>query len=72
MYIVVAFRMYNHTHICDDISLFIFCCRYAFSKRRGVLPTIIPKPDSTVPIGKATQMSTNDIKRVNQLYQCRE
>ncbi|KAK0156145.1 High choriolytic enzyme 1 [Merluccius polli] len=44
--------------------------RYAFSKSRGVLPTIVPIPDSTVVIGKATKMSTNDIRRVNQLYQC--
>ncbi|KAK0156144.1 Astacin-like metalloendopeptidase [Merluccius polli] len=44
--------------------------RYAFSNSRGVRETIVPKPDSTVVIGKATKMSTNDIRRVNQLYQC--
>ncbi|XP_062845368.1 high choriolytic enzyme 1-like [Trichomycterus rosablanca] len=31
-------------------------------------PTIIPIPDSSVPIGQATQMSHYDIQRVNNLY----
>ncbi|XP_071777211.1 low choriolytic enzyme-like [Centroberyx gerrardi] len=43
--------------------------RYAFSKNRQ--PTIIPKPNPNAVIGRATQMSANDIKRVNILYQCR-
>ncbi|CAL8236658.1 unnamed protein product [Arctogadus glacialis] len=44
--------------------------RYAFSKQYGVLPTIVPIPDSTAVIGRATEMSGNDIERLNQLYQC--
>ncbi|KAG7467966.1 hypothetical protein MATL_G00137840 [Megalops atlanticus] len=43
--------------------------RYAFSKNNQ--PTMIPIPNSNVEIGKATQMSRNDILRVNKLYQCR-
>ncbi|XP_076857914.1 low choriolytic enzyme-like [Brachyhypopomus gauderio] len=42
--------------------------RYAFSKNRQ--PTIVPIPDSSVAIGRATEMSRVDIQRVNNLY-CR-
>ncbi|XP_072516669.1 hatching enzyme 1.2-like [Salminus brasiliensis] len=44
--------------------------RYAFSIKKGKLPTIVPKPDPNVQIGRATRMSRNDILRVNRLYQC--
>ncbi|KAI5619737.1 nephrosin isoform 2 precursor, partial [Silurus asotus] len=40
--------------------------RYAFSKSDQ--PTIIPKPDKNVSIGRATKMSANDILRVKRLY----
>ncbi|CAK6970438.1 N-lysine methyltransferase KMT5A-like [Scomber scombrus] len=33
-------------------------------------PTIVPIPNPNVTIGKATQMSPNDILRVNRLYSC--
>ncbi|XP_053178975.1 low choriolytic enzyme-like [Scomber japonicus] len=33
-------------------------------------PTMIPIPDPNVPIGEATEMSPNDILRVNRLYRC--
>uniref|UniRef100_A0A3Q0QXL2 Metalloendopeptidase n=1 Tax=Amphilophus citrinellus TaxID=61819 RepID=A0A3Q0QXL2_AMPCI len=42
--------------------------RYAFSKNN--LPTMVPIPDSSVSMGKATEMSKNDIDRLNRLYQC--
>uniref|UniRef100_A0AAY4CBJ2 Metalloendopeptidase n=1 Tax=Denticeps clupeoides TaxID=299321 RepID=A0AAY4CBJ2_9TELE len=42
--------------------------RYAFSKNNQ--PTMVPIPNSNVEIGKATQMSNNDILRLNRLYQC--
>ncbi|XP_029985539.1 low choriolytic enzyme-like [Sphaeramia orbicularis] len=42
--------------------------RFAFSKNRQ--PTILPIPDPSVPIGRATEMSANDILRVNRLYAC--
>uniref|UniRef100_A0A3B5Q4T5 Metalloendopeptidase n=1 Tax=Xiphophorus maculatus TaxID=8083 RepID=A0A3B5Q4T5_XIPMA len=42
--------------------------RYAFSKNN--LPTMEPIPDSNVSFGKATQMSQNDIDRLNRLYNC--
>ncbi|CAL8351517.1 unnamed protein product [Merluccius merluccius] len=55
-----------------DYNSIMHYSRYAFSKRPRVLPTIVPKPNSKVTIGEATKMSTNDIRRVNQLYQCCE
>uniref|UniRef100_A0A8C6UKX7 Metalloendopeptidase n=1 Tax=Neogobius melanostomus TaxID=47308 RepID=A0A8C6UKX7_9GOBI len=42
--------------------------RFAFSRNRQ--PTIVPIPDPNVSIGRATQMSANDILRVNRLYSC--
>ncbi|KAJ8412877.1 hypothetical protein AAFF_G00104590 [Aldrovandia affinis] len=42
--------------------------RYAFSRNRQ--PTIVPIPNSNVAIGRATQMSRNDILRINRLYRC--
>ncbi|XP_029000641.2 low choriolytic enzyme-like [Betta splendens] len=42
--------------------------RYAFSKNN--LPTMVPIPDSNVSLGQATQMSQNDLARLNRLYKC--
>ncbi|MCI4378936.1 hypothetical protein PGIGA_G00221990 [Pangasianodon gigas] len=42
--------------------------RTAFSKNG--LPTMIPIPDPNVSFGQATQMSQNDITRLNRLYNC--
>ncbi|KAJ0056480.1 hypothetical protein NL108_008043 [Boleophthalmus pectinirostris] len=42
--------------------------RYAFSKNN--LPTMEPIPDPNVIFGQATEMSQNDIIRLNRLYQC--
>ncbi|KAM9493271.1 low choriolytic enzyme-like [Clarias gariepinus] len=42
--------------------------RTAFSKNGQ--PTMIPIPNSNVAFGQATQMSQNDIIRVNNLYRC--
>ncbi|KAL7833732.1 hypothetical protein AOLI_G00286920 [Acnodon oligacanthus] len=42
--------------------------RTAFSKNGQ--PTMIPIPNSNVAIGQATQMSNNDIIRLQRLYQC--
>uniref|UniRef100_A0A3B4B0X6 Metalloendopeptidase n=1 Tax=Periophthalmus magnuspinnatus TaxID=409849 RepID=A0A3B4B0X6_9GOBI len=42
--------------------------RFAFSSNRQ--PTIVPIPDANVAIGRATQMSPNDILRINRLYNC--
>uniref|UniRef100_A0A669BGU5 Metalloendopeptidase n=1 Tax=Oreochromis niloticus TaxID=8128 RepID=A0A669BGU5_ORENI len=41
--------------------------RYAFSKNNQ--PTMVPIPNSNVMLGGATQMSKNDIDRLNRLYQ---
>ncbi|KAM4630496.1 hatching enzyme 1.2-like [Polymixia lowei] len=53
-----------------DYNSVMHYSRYAFSKQRGVLATIVPKPNASAVIGQARQMSTNDINRVNRLYQC--
>ncbi|CAI5671934.1 unnamed protein product [Oreochromis niloticus] len=42
--------------------------RYAFSKNNQ--PTMVPIPNRNVMLGGATQMSKNDIDRLNRLYQC--
>ncbi|XP_068567593.1 hatching enzyme 1.2-like [Cebidichthys violaceus] len=42
--------------------------KYAFSKNNR--PTMVPIPNSNVAFGQATQMSNNDIVRLNRLYQC--
>ncbi|XP_034723945.1 high choriolytic enzyme 1-like [Etheostoma cragini] len=42
--------------------------KYAFSKNNR--PTMMPIPDPNVSFGQATQMSRNDIDRLNRLYKC--
>uniref|UniRef100_A0A8D0DHA1 Metalloendopeptidase n=1 Tax=Sander lucioperca TaxID=283035 RepID=A0A8D0DHA1_SANLU len=42
--------------------------KYAFSKNNR--PTMMPIPDPNVSFGQATQMSKNDIDRLNRLYKC--
>ncbi|KAL1007048.1 hypothetical protein UPYG_G00081200 [Umbra pygmaea] len=42
--------------------------RFAFS--RNGQPTILPIPDNNAVIGRATQMSSTDILRINRLYSC--
>ncbi|XP_076854977.1 low choriolytic enzyme-like [Brachyhypopomus gauderio] len=42
--------------------------RTAFSKNGQ--PTMVPIPNSNVAIGQATEMSQNDITRLNRLYMC--
>ncbi|KAM9318782.1 high choriolytic enzyme 1-like [Pholidichthys leucotaenia] len=42
--------------------------RYAFSKNN--YPTMEPIPNSNIAFGEATEMSQNDILRLNRLYQC--
>uniref|UniRef100_A0A8C2WH30 Metalloendopeptidase n=1 Tax=Cyclopterus lumpus TaxID=8103 RepID=A0A8C2WH30_CYCLU len=42
--------------------------KYAFSKNNR--PTMVPIPNSNVSFGQATQMSRNDIDRLNRLYKC--
>ncbi|KAM9832216.1 uncharacterized protein ACB057_007638 [Neosynchiropus ocellatus] len=44
--------------------------RYAFSKNNQ--PTMVPIPNPNVSFGQATQMSRNDIDRINRLYNCCE
>ncbi|XP_070762942.1 high choriolytic enzyme 1-like [Enoplosus armatus] len=43
--------------------------KYAFSKNNQ--PTMVPIPDPNVEFGTATEMSQNDITRLNRLYNCR-
>nr|XP_043886729.1 low choriolytic enzyme-like [Solea senegalensis] len=42
--------------------------RNAFSKNNR--PTMVPIPNNNVAFGQATQMSRNDIDRLNRLYKC--
>ncbi|XP_054878701.1 high choriolytic enzyme 1-like [Poeciliopsis prolifica] len=42
--------------------------RYAFSANNQ--PTMVPIPDSSISFGTATEMSKNDITRLNKLYNC--
>ncbi|XP_023250035.1 low choriolytic enzyme-like, partial [Seriola lalandi dorsalis] len=42
--------------------------RYAFSGNNK--PTMVPVPNANVEFGTATQMSKNDITRLNRLYKC--
>ncbi|KAK1161799.1 high choriolytic enzyme 1-like [Acipenser oxyrinchus oxyrinchus] len=44
--------------------------RNAFSSNGR--PTIVPKPDPNVSIGRATQFSQMDIERINRLYNCKK
>ena len=46
----------------------VHASRYAFSKNNQ--PTMVPIPNQNAVIGKATQMSQNDITRLNRLYKC--
>ncbi|XP_049928905.1 high choriolytic enzyme 1-like [Epinephelus moara] len=43
--------------------------KYSFSKNDQ--PTMVPIPDRNVEFGTATEMSQNDITRLNRLYNCR-
>ncbi|XP_059507839.1 hatching enzyme 1.2-like [Stegostoma tigrinum] len=43
--------------------------RYVFSKGHG-FPTILPKPNRTVPIGQIRGLSELDIIKINRLYNC--
>uniref|UniRef100_A0A665UBS5 Metalloendopeptidase n=1 Tax=Echeneis naucrates TaxID=173247 RepID=A0A665UBS5_ECHNA len=42
--------------------------RYAFSGNNK--PTMVPIPNANVEFGTASQMSSNDISRLNRLYKC--
>ncbi|KAB5526052.1 hypothetical protein PHYPO_G00147260 [Pangasianodon hypophthalmus] len=56
----------NNLNTPYDYNSVMHYSRFAFSKNRE--PTILPIPDNNVPIGRATEMSPNDILRVNRLY----
>lgn len=46
----------------------VLLSRYAFSKNGQ--PTMLPYPNSNVAFGEASEMSQNDIARLNRLYKC--
>ncbi|KAI5616978.1 six-cysteine containing astacin protease 1 precursor, partial [Silurus asotus] len=56
----------NNLNTPYDYNSVMHYGRCAFSKNDK--PTIVPIPDNNVPIGLATEMSPNDILRVNRLY----
>ncbi|KAI5609615.1 nephrosin isoform 2 precursor, partial [Silurus asotus] len=57
----------NNLNTPYDYNSIMHYGRFAFSKNKTA-PTMIPIPDNNVPIGCATEMSPNDILRVNRLY----
>ncbi|KAK3509896.1 hypothetical protein QTP70_019379 [Hemibagrus guttatus] len=56
----------NNLNTPYDYNSVMHYSRFAFSRNQE--PTILPIPDNNVPIGCATEMSPNDILRVNRLY----
>ncbi|KAI5618565.1 nephrosin isoform 2 precursor [Silurus asotus] len=56
----------NNLNTPYDYNSVMHYDRCAFSKNGQ--PTIIPIPNNNVPIGRATEMSPNDILRVKRLY----
>ncbi|XP_073514031.1 embryonic protein UVS.2-like [Phyllobates terribilis] len=59
----------NNLGLAYDYSSVMHYGRYAFSKT-SYLPTIIPKPDPSVPIGQRYGLSNLDVIKINTLYQC--
>ncbi|XP_074471219.1 low choriolytic enzyme-like isoform X2 [Sebastes fasciatus] len=58
----------NNLNTPYDYSSIMHYGRNAFGKRRS--ETIIPIPDSSVPIGQRDELSKIDILRINRLYKC--
>uniref|UniRef100_A0A4W6FJ08 Peptidase M12A domain-containing protein n=1 Tax=Lates calcarifer TaxID=8187 RepID=A0A4W6FJ08_LATCA len=46
------------------------CIDFSTAASWNGLPTMVPIPDPNVQLGEATQMSRNDVIRVNRLYNC--
>ncbi|XP_069823945.1 embryonic protein UVS.2-like [Dendropsophus ebraccatus] len=65
------FRKYNSDNLGleYDYSSVMHYGRFAFSKGYN-LPTIVPKPDDSVPIGQRYGLSTLDVAKINKLYDC--
>ncbi|XP_050929233.1 high choriolytic enzyme 2 [Lates calcarifer] len=60
--------MTNNLGTTYDFNSVMHYSKYAFSKNRQ--PTIIARDDPDLTFGHATEMSANDIARINMLYQC--
>ena len=65
--------LYCTVCVCMCVYVWVFnvpcgCCRFAFSRNKQ--PTIVPIPNNNAVIGRATQMSPIDIRRINVLYNC--
>nr|XP_046251843.1 high choriolytic enzyme 1-like isoform X2 [Scatophagus argus] len=58
----------NNLNTPYDFDSVMHYSKYAFSKNG--LPTIVAKSDPNLEFGLASEMSANDIERVNKLYQC--
>uniref|UniRef100_A0A8C4H2V0 Metalloendopeptidase n=1 Tax=Dicentrarchus labrax TaxID=13489 RepID=A0A8C4H2V0_DICLA len=60
----------NNLRTPYDFNSVMHYGKYAFTKNNK--PTIVAKGNPNLSFGHATQMSANDIARVNRLYQCCE
>ncbi|XP_074522558.1 high choriolytic enzyme 1-like [Halichoeres trimaculatus] len=62
--------MTNNLRTAYDYRSVMHYSKYAFSKNGK--PTIVAKTDPNIVLGRATRMNSNDILRVNRLYECCE
>ncbi|XP_069824309.1 astacin-like metalloendopeptidase [Dendropsophus ebraccatus] len=59
----------NNLAVQYDYQSVMHYGRYSFTNVPGQ-PTIVPKPDATVPIGQRYGLSSLDLLKINRLYQC--
>ncbi|XP_056384172.1 embryonic protein UVS.2-like [Hyla sarda] len=59
----------NNLAVQYDYTSVMHYGRYAFTNVPGE-PTIVPKPDATVPIGQRYGLSNLDFLKINRMYQC--